>query len=201
MFTLRPARDSDRAALYRICLQTGDSGADATALYRDPDILGHAYAGPYLSHSPAFAFVLEGPEGVGGYVIGTPDTRAFEATLERDWWPGLRQRYPDPSAIPREARTPDQRMAAIIHTPRIAPDALLAHYPAHLHIDLLPPAQGGGNGRRLMERQFAAFREAGVPGVHLGVGERNTRAEGFYRYLGMEELSRSPGAITFGLKL
>ncbi|PNY82298.1 GNAT family N-acetyltransferase [Deinococcus koreensis] len=201
MFTLRPAREADREALYRICLQTGDSGQDATGVYDDPALLGHIYAAPYLTYAPAFAFVLEDAGAVGGYVLGTPDTRAFEATLEREWWPHLRTQYPDPSGVPREARTPDQRLAALIHTPRTAPDALLAQYPAHLHIDLLPWAQGGGHGRRLMERQFAALREAGAPGVHLGVGERNTRAEGFYRHLGMEELARSPGAITFGLKL
>lgn len=201
MYTLRPARESDRQALYRICLETGDSGQDATELYRNPELLGQVYAGPYLSHAPAFAFVLEGPQGVGGYVLGTPDTRAFEAILEREWWPELRQRYADPSNLPREARSPDERIAAIIHQPRAAPGDLLTRYPAHLHIDLLPWAQGGGNGRRLMDRQFAALREAGVPGVHLGVGERNTRAEGFYRHLGMEELGRSPGAITFGLRL
>lgn len=49
MFTLRPARETDRAALYRICLETGASGQDATHLYADPLILGHVYAGPYLT--------------------------------------------------------------------------------------------------------------------------------------------------------
>lgn len=59
MFTLRPARETDRAALYRICLETGASGQDATHLYADPLILGHVYAGPYLTYAPEFAFVLE----------------------------------------------------------------------------------------------------------------------------------------------
>ena len=33
--------------LYRICLQTGDSGTDATGLFRDPELLGHVNAAPY----------------------------------------------------------------------------------------------------------------------------------------------------------
>ncbi|GHF33555.1 ribosomal protein S18 acetylase RimI-like enzyme [Deinococcus metalli] len=201
MPTIRPACESDRDALYTICLETGDSGEDATGLYADPLILGHVYAGPYLSHAPDYAFVLEDEQGVGGYVIGAPDSRAFEATLEREWWPALRAQYPDPAGIPRAERTPDQRIMAIIHdrTRRIGDVA--DAYPAHLHIDLLPRMQGGGNGRALMERLFAALRDAGVPGVHLGVGERNVRAQGFYRHLGFRELERQGGGITLGLTL
>ena len=203
MFTLRPARETDRAALYRICLQTGASGQDATHLYADPLILGHVYAGPYLTYAPDFAFVLEDQESgeVTGYVLGVPDTAAFEATLDREWWPPLRELHPDPAGIPREDRTPDQRIAGLIHHPPRAPLDLLSGYPAHLHIDLLPAAQGGGRGRALMTTLLDALREAGVAGVHLGVGENNTRAQGFYRYLGFRELGRAPGSVTFGLPL
>ena len=201
MPTIRPARESDRDALYSICLETGDSGEDATGLYADPLILGHVYAGPYLSYAPDFAFVLEDAEGVGGYVIGTPDSRAFEATLEREWWPKLRAQYPDPAAIPRESRTPDERIMAVIHDHTRKTSDVYYAYPAHLHIDLLPRMQGGGNGRALMERLFTALRDAGVPGVHLGVGGRNTRAQGFYQHLGFRELERSNGGITLGYTL
>ncbi|THF88089.1 GNAT family N-acetyltransferase [Deinococcus sp. KSM4-11] len=201
MPTIRPARESDRDALYSICLETGDSGEDATGLYADPLILGHVYAGPYLSYAPDFAFVLEDAEGVGGYVIGTPDSRAFEATLEREWWPKLRAQYPDPAAIPRESRTPDERIMAVIHDHTRKTSDVYDAYPAHLHIDLLPRMQGGGNGRALMERLFTALRDAGVPGVHLGVGGRNTRAQGFYQHLGFRELERTNGGITLGYML
>ncbi|MCD0159634.1 GNAT family N-acetyltransferase, partial [Deinococcus sp. 6GRE01] len=105
MPTLRSARETDRAALLSICLETGDSGQDATALYRDPVILGQVYAAPYLTFAPDFAFVLEDDQGVGGYVLGTPDTAAFEDTLEREWWPPLRLQYPDPQAVPAAGRT------------------------------------------------------------------------------------------------
>lgn len=202
MFTLRPARETDRAALYRICLETGASGQDATHLYADPLILGHVYAGPYLTYAPEFAFVLEQAGGeVAGYVLGVPDTAAFEVNLDREWWPPLRELYPDPAAIPPEDRTPDERIAHLIHHPPRAPQDLLSVYPAHLHIDLLPAAQGGGRGRALMTTLLDALREAGVPGVHLGVGESNTRAQGFYRHLGFRELGRAPGSVTFSLPL
>ncbi|MVN85408.1 GNAT family N-acetyltransferase [Deinococcus sp. HMF7620] len=200
MFTLRRAQEADRAALYRICLETGDSGQDATAIYADPLLLGHIYAGPYLSFAPDFAFVLEDEAGVGGYVLGAPETRTFEDTLEQAWWPPLRAQFPVPPADPA-ARTPDERLTALIHQPRRTPGTLLANFPAHLHIDLLPRAQGGGRGRQLMDTLLEALRVTGVPGVHLGVGERNVRAQGFYRHLGFEELGRTPGAVTFGRRL
>jgi ribosomal protein S18 acetylase RimI-like enzyme len=61
-------------------------------------------------------------------------------------------------------------------------------YPAHLHIDLLPPFQGAGHGRALMETFYAAAARAGAPGVHLTVLAANTRAIGFYRHLGLRRL-------------
>ena len=64
----------------------------------------------------------------------------------------------------------------------------LEAYPAHLHIDLLPPFQGGGHGRALMETFYAAAARAGAPGVHLTVMAANTRALGFYRHLGFRRL-------------
>ena len=206
MVTLRPARESDRAALLGICLHTGDSGQDAAHLYRDPLLLGQVYAAPYLSFAPDFAFVLEDALGVGGYVLGAPDTAAFEDTLEREWWPPLRLQYPDPQATPPTERTPDQRIAHLIHHPPRAPRELLTTHPAHLHIDLLPRVQGGGRGRALMRTLLDALRAAGSPGVHLGVGTRNVNAQGFYRHLGFTELhpaelARTPGALTFGLRL
>ena len=57
-------------------------------------------------------------------------------------------------------------------------------YPAHLHIDLLPDAQGAGHGRALIDTFRAAAAEAGAPALHVGVDPANTRALGFYARLG-----------------
>lgn len=202
MFTIRHARPSDRDALYRICLETADSGGDATHIYRDPLLVGHIYAAPYLAYASAFAFVLKDEKGVCGYVIGALNTREFGATLEREWWPALRAQYADPSDIPAPKRTPDERLARLIHHPNTAPQSILDAYPSHLHIDLLPRGQSGGNGRLMLEQLFTALREAGSPGVHLGVGGSNARAIGFYHHLGFQELAReTSGSLLMGLKL
>jgi len=197
---IRHYQPGDAPALYQICLRTGDRGEDATGHYTDPDLLGHVYVGPYLALAPRFAFVLDDGAPVG-YALGVPDTAEFARACERSWWPPLRQRYPDPADVPAHQRTPDQQVAALIHHPPIPGPALLARYPAHLHIDLLPQAQGRGHGRALMTRLLAALAEAGASGVHLGVAAANRRAIGFYRRLGFAEVERSPGGLMMAMPL
>jgi ribosomal protein S18 acetylase RimI-like enzyme len=195
---IRGYRPGDLGDLYRICLQTGNSGTDATALYRDPDLLGHIFAAPYARFEPSLAFVAEDQAGVAGYCLGALDSQAFEQRLEGQWWPPLRERYPDPAA--RDRWTPDEHMAHLIHHPWGTDDALMAAYPSHLHIDLLPRLQGGGNGRRLMHTQLAALREQGSRGVHFHVSAANQRALGFYRHLGFTEVHPSDHPI-MGMRL
>ncbi|MGH3741104.1 MAG: GNAT family N-acetyltransferase [Micromonosporaceae bacterium] len=200
---IRASRPSDRADLYRICLQTGDSGQDASHLYQDADLLGHVYVGPYLALQPELAYVLVDAEGVAGYVLGVRGTRDFEARAEREWWPSLRRRYPadgqpDPGRLPG-AR--DQRLIHLIHEPPRAPVSVIRDFPSHLHIDLAPRCQGAGHGRRLMTTLFEALRERGSTGVHLGVGRRNRRAIGFYGRLGFTELDSDDSSLVLGLPL
>ncbi|OLF06154.1 hypothetical protein BLA60_32990 [Actinophytocola xinjiangensis] len=183
----------DEPALYDICLRTGDSGEDATALHEDPALLGHLYVGPYLSLAPDLAFVAEDEHGVAGYVLGVRDTRIFEHECDRDWWPDLRERYPL-TTFPPSGR--DAGLVRLMHDPPRAADEVVAEYPAHLHIDLLPRLQGRGYGRRLMDTLFTALRAARVPGVHLGVGLANERATAFYHHLGFTELRRDRWGLT-----
>ncbi|ROS78928.1 N-acetyltransferase [Cellulomonas sp. PhB143] len=205
---VRPARTDDPhevRRLYDVCLRTGADGEDATARYRAPRLLGEIYLGAYLALEPDLAFVLDddgaGDDGAGdgplGYVVGARDTAAFEARCEREWWPALRERHPR-DAFP--AGSPDDLLVRMIHAPGTTSAPWLDDYPAHLHVDLLPAAQGGGNGRRLLETLFDALRADGVPGLHLGVSEANVRAIGFYEHLGLRRLP-TPEGLVLGLPL
>lgn len=197
VFAIRSFVSADLPALYRICLLTGDAGADATALHCDPELLGHYYAAPYGVLEPELCFILTAEGEPCGYVLGTHDTAAFNARAERDWFPALRARL----ARPEESDTsPDADLLRLIHAGySIHPD--LGEYPAHLHIDLLPPAQRRGLGRKLIECFLAALRERGVPAVHLGVSERNGGAIAFYEKLGFHCLGRYPGWRAYGMRL
>ena len=185
---IRPYRPADLDALYRICLATGDSGADAASLYQDPRLVGHIYAGPYGVLSPETAFVVEDDQGVGGYIVGALDTRAFESRLEAQWWPTLRPRYADPAETPHEQWNADQLRAYQMHHPFPAPRRVVELFPSHLHINLLPRLQGQGVGQRLIDLWLEALRAMGSRGVHLGVSPANTRAIRFYLAYGLDRL-------------
>ena len=185
---IRPYRAEDLDDLYHIALATGDSGADASDLYDDPMLVGHVYAAPYAVMSPDTAFVVEDAEGVCGYIVGALDTRAFEAMAEAEWWPALRPQYADPPIDSRDDWSRDELMSYLIHHPFPAPRRVVADFPSHLHINLLPRLQGRDFGRRLIDTWMERMRDLGSPGVHLGVGPANLRGVRFYRAYGFEEL-------------
>jgi len=191
---IRPAEFGDLDVLYSICLRTGAAGDDATALYADGDLLGHIYVGPYVLMESGFGFVLDVGGEVLGYALAAPDTITFEAECAEAWWPALRRRYALPEGgAAFEAADSDGELIAMIHEPpRTVPDLARA-YPAHLHIDLLPAAQGIGAGRRLMAALETELVRVGAGGVHLGTSPRNVRSQGFYEHLGYRRLA--PGEL------
>ncbi|WP_242511481.1 GNAT family N-acetyltransferase [Pengzhenrongella frigida] len=202
----------DADALYDVCLRTGADGSDARELFSDPRLLGSVYVGPYVTLEPERAFVLDDGSGrAGGYVLGALDTARFARACEREWWPGLRARYPlgagtgtaigmatgtgTRTGSPRSA---DAEVIALIHDPPVADTAVLRSFPSHLHIDLLPAWQGTGWGRRLLTRLLVELTAAGSPGVHLEVSPTNVRAIGFYGRLGFVRLPIPGDGFTMG---
>ena len=182
---IRPARPEDLDGYYVVSLATGDAGRDAAALYEDGRMMGHVYSAPYLILSPETCLTLADSGTVMGFVVGALDTRAFEARLEREWWPDLRRRYPDPGAVPISERTPDQRRAAMIHYPSETPDSVVSEFPAHCHLNLLPAAQGRGFGRALFDR-WRAENQAGS--VHIATHAGNSGGIAFWGRLGFGAL-------------
>jgi ribosomal protein S18 acetylase RimI-like enzyme len=195
---IRPYQPTDLERLYEICLRTGDAGRDATELVVDPRLFGEIYAAPYAVLEPEHALVVDDGSGTAvGYALAALDTRGFEARCETSWWPPLRARHPRGSG----GNDLDELLVAILHERHLAADSVVQTHPSHLHIDLLPVAQGRGWGRRLMEALQDLLREDGSTGVHLGVSNRNQRALGFYRHLGYEELQADATGHTLGLRL
>ena len=197
-YTIRLYESRDLDAVYRVCLETGDSGDDATHLHDDPKLLGHIYTGPYVAYEPTLAFVLEDSEGVCGYTLGALDSEPFYRRMGEEWLPDLRQEYEDPTGD-SASWTPDQQLTHLIFHPP-TPE-LFSEYPAHLHIDILARAQGKKLGKRMMDTLIQALREHGAPAVHLGKSVDNDRAYGFYIHYGLVELGRDDDTIYMGLTL
>ena len=113
---------------------------------------------------------------------------AYAAADER-YWPAARERFAL-GAAPEGSL--DELLVSLIHDRTHADGSgaeseLDERYPSHLHIDLLPEAQGQGFGRRLIERLIGQLDERGSSGVHLGVSKANHRAIAFYRHVGFVE--------------
>lgn len=197
-FTIRPYRPDDFDAAYRVCLETGDAGQDATDQFKDPNLLGHLYTGPYLTYQPDLAFVLEDAQGVCGYTLGALDSESFYRRMNDEWLAGLREEYTDPQG---EAKTwtRDQELIHAIHHP--SEPELFEDYPAHLHIDILARAQGQRLGGRLMDTLIGELRTHGAKGVHLGMAVNNDRAYHFYVKYGFHELKRDDDTIYMAMAL
>ena len=196
-FSIRPYESGDLDAVYEVCLKTGDSGDDATHLFDDPMVLGHLYTGPYITRESGLAFVLEDAEGVCGYVLGALDTDSFYRWMLDDWLPKIRDAYQAPEGNPEQwSRT--QQVIHLFFEPMEV--TLFEGYPSHLHIDILPRAQGKGLGRNMMDRLLDQMKLAGSPGVHLGMAVDNDRAHRFYLAYGFKVLNREGGTIYMGLK-
>lgn len=195
-FRIRNYHSSDLYRLYRICLETGADGGDATGTV-DDEILGHFFAAPYAVLEPALCFVLTADGEPCGYILGTADSATFARRAEAEWFPALRERYPLPAAGDRSRQS---NMVRAFHAGYRAP-TIASEYPAHLHIDILPVGQGVGQGRRLIDTFVSSLQTNGVRGVHLGVSRRNERALAFYPRCGFAVIDETEGSVTFGRKL
>jgi ribosomal protein S18 acetylase RimI-like enzyme len=201
--TLRPYRPSDAQALRDVCLRTAQAGGDATGLYVNDALMPDVFATPYVEFAPDLAFVLaDASDAAGsrvqGYILGVADTARFVAWYRAEWVPKL--------ALAYQHVTPPRTRCELIRHLGFTPERMLipelARYPAHLHIDILPPFQRRGWGRALMGALVAALRQRRVPGLHLTMDAANVEARRFYDRLGFRELESSrPESPALGIEL
>lgn len=196
MSAIRRAQLRDLPGIYRVCLQTGDSGGDATGQYRDPDLLGHVYAGPYVIGEPDFAYVIADQRGIAGYVLAAADSIAFAQWEEDHWWPSLREQYQD-----TDRSGADGEISELFTTPPSPNADVCAKYPAHMHIDLTDRVRGHGLGRMLIEQLQRSLSARHVSGLHLEVSPNNQNAISFYTHLGFAEVTRTQTGVLMGMRL
>lgn len=194
---IRTAAYDDIPALNEVCLKTGDAGKDATHLYRDLNLIGLIYAVPYVAQVGSITCVAEVHNGIVGYAVGALDTQQFEHHLEMNWWPELRKRYAEPQGDPAKW-TPDDKRINFIHHPRPVPGDIVLAYPAHIHMNLLPQAQGRGIGSQLLASWVASATEKGVRAVHAGVSAANQAGLNFWTARGFEPLREDPHGGSLG---
>lgn len=198
MSRIRPFRAGDEAAVAAVCLQTADAGADATGMFEDDAIWAQIFVLPYVHRHPDLSFVVESDDGrVVGYIVCAPDTDGFEDWFHDEWWPERGGRWPEPES--EQSRQDGTLIYA--YSRRAGAEPYGDDYPAHLHIDLLPEAQGQGWGRELIATLVAALRERGVTGLHLVASTDNTGAIAFYPRVGFTPIPSHAGVQAFGMDL
>ncbi|AEJ20517.1 GNAT family N-acetyltransferase [Gracilinema caldarium] len=195
---IREYRVTDLPYLYEICLKTGDNGKDATELFYDPYVLGQFYAAPYTHFESDCVLILEGTsQGLQrplGYILGTSNTRAYTDWFNQYWRPAALALYGGTEG----AKSPTETAIRALFAKELTCPPWVATYPGHIHIDLLPEAQGGGWGRKLMDAISRRLAEKGCRGFHLGVSGANEGGIAFYRRYGMQELAQESWGIVFG---
>ncbi|MCX7874744.1 MAG: GNAT family N-acetyltransferase [Melioribacteraceae bacterium] len=196
-YFIRNYIEEDFDKLLYICLKTGDSGNDATTIYKDPNLLGSFYTAPYLLIHPELALILTYNNEPIGYIIGTDNSQKFFELTEEKYFPELRKKYPLPNENDNSA---DARIIRLIHQGH-KPKVEFQNYPAHLHIDILPEGQGKGFGRKLIDSFINKLIELNVNALHLEVGKRNTNAIAFYEKYGFHKIAEFDYSIGYGIFL
>ena len=195
---LRAANIADLPELRRICLETGDSGKDATHLHKLPELVGDIYVAPYVIHEPNFAYALLAENKVVGYLMGVLDTKSFENILVEKYWPIAKAKY---EQIDFEITPSDQELLAELDKQGFSDQELIKKYPSHLHIDIVESHQSAGYGKSMIAFLLSELKQAGSSGVHLHMSASNDRARVFYKKFGFIEVFEDANECIMGLVL
>jgi ribosomal protein S18 acetylase RimI-like enzyme len=195
---LRAANTADLPELLRVCLETGDSGKDATHLHNLPELVGDIYVAPYVIHEPDFAYALLAENKVVGYLLGVLDTESFEKVLVDKYWPVAKAKY---QQIDFEITPSDQELLAELDKQGFSDEEITKNYPSHLHIDIVESHQGAGYGKSMIAYLLNELKQAGSSGVHLHMSASNDRARVFYKKFGFIEVIEDANECIMGLTL
>lgn len=138
----------------------------------------------YLDQEPENCFVCADDGGkIYGYVLCATDFSRWEQAMRASYMKN------DPISLAMGNATIEN----------LRPFS--AAYPAHLHIDLLPEAQGQGQGTKLMQALIAHLRANGISGLMLDVAAENIAAQHFYQKNGFAFLGGDDHSLRMGIVL
>ena len=190
---IRPYQSADEPAIQDITYLTGYKGEDLTGrgYCRDTRLWFMIFIGYYTRFEPEHCFVATDTENgrVVGFICGTPDTLRQEALFRKRMVPRLFLRlfgytsWRYPRCFINIWRMFREYARG---TEDASNDPIIAQYPAHLHINLLPDFQSQGLGSQLMRHFEDHMRTLGVTGLHLGTTNKNIKAVPFYHKMGFE---------------
>jgi ribosomal protein S18 acetylase RimI-like enzyme len=159
---IRKYQSKDKENCREVCHKT----ATAPKYVKSKDLVCLLYCDYYLDNEPNNCFVVaDDDDNAVGYILSAEDQKQYDKAVR----PYL-----------KKARKIDFVDGLMPVFESIAFKSLCKKYPAHLHIDILPIAQGQGYGSELVKALEAHLKSKGIKGVRLGVGGDNFGAHRFY---------------------
>jgi GNAT superfamily N-acetyltransferase len=186
--TIRPYELRDRPAVRQIAFDTADNGEPAS-FFSDREVFADILTRYYTDFEPQSLWVVDHAGQAVGYLSGCLDDRRYQRVMAWRVVPAALVRAIARGALAR--RETWRLLGALVRTWRSGEfhqPAALAHYPAHLHINIRQGFRGQQIGPRLVERFVEQARAAGVGGIHAGVHEDNQPARRFFERLGFVPL-------------
>ena len=181
---VREFRTADRAAVRRICFETGSMGDPIAWQYADEASFADMLSAYYTDAEPEGAWVAELDGKVVGYMLSCLDSRkawkpskiALRHALTRQLWvrPGTASFYW------RGALD----MAVDLLRGSCRPDFDEQRYPSHTHNNLTPEGRGRRITQEFFYRVFDRAKLAGSPGLHGGIWSENKAMLKFAMNLG-----------------
>lgn len=176
---IRPYQGKDRIPVEKICIATAGPGFAETPLRKEAAVV--AFCRYFITHCPETCFVAVDESDIPvGYILCTPSFGHWCRYGTKQFLTGFPFGF---------LWSVGSMLGALPY---------LKKFPAHLHINLLPPYQRQGLGRRLLETLEHALRLRNCPGVSLCVNNHNHGAMRFYESCGFRVLGKHPGSIAYG---
>ncbi|MBS0660641.1 MAG: GNAT family acetyltransferase [Verrucomicrobia bacterium] len=185
---IRPYRASDRAAVRRLCCETGFLGRPIDPVFEDRELFADFLTSYYLRHEPDSAFVIDDAGEVKGYLLGCLHplrNQLYNATQNLLLFGVLAVRYPRYSAASRKFIR-----WIFLNAWREVPAA--PKRTPHFHVNLLPEMRGLTVGKALFDAFMAHLVARGVKRIFgQMVSFEGRRGEAMFRRYGFKLLNKS----------
>ncbi len=190
---VRLFKPSDRQALLTIGSDTGYFGAPIEKYLDDRRVFEDAFFAYYTDYEPQHAWIAvlpskDGAEEVVGFLTGCVDPQARSKVMKETIMPAVIRKWLTWQYRPG-LKTYGYALRGWLALMRgEVPKVDEEHYPAHLHINLLPHARGLGLGSALMLSYLNQLKGLGTCGVHLETTSMNRAAVRMYERVGFKLL-------------
>jgi len=185
--TVRKYQPRDEPAIQAITYQTGFKGKGLAGrnYFDDQRLWFMIFIYYYVRYEPEHCFVAvdTATDDLIGFICGTPDTHTQAQRFKRKVIPRIITRtfFYTSWRYPRTFRNCLKMVSMLKFQDPAAEAQIVAQYPGHLHINLLPDYHRLGLGSQLITTFEDHLRALGVPGLHLETTKHNHKAVPFYK--------------------